>query len=503
MATILDTFINEFKFDTDTSGLKKASKAVNQVDREVKGLGESLESLKTIAVTAFAGFFSFQLLSKSLSAFEDESRVMAVLAQEVKNAGASFGASAPELSKFADSLEAATGIDDIQIKQSIALLIGFGIKSKDVLEGATRAILDTSKVMQRSAVEISRSIGEALADPEEGAQLLKRSFTQLSDSTIQQINSALQLNQVSKAQKLIVDGLEKAYGGLAAIIGKTAAGEMDKFRSQLGDLSKTIGSVIFIAFEPFIKIVTKVSTFLNTTGKKSFKEFIEIAGILTGVVLGLTIAVGALDTVFGILLSPFVLIGAAIVIVSLALQDLITFVEGGDSAFGKLLVKLGLTKKQIEEVKKVVAALGNAIKFFGKLVFNTFTDTITGVIDAAKSDIQEFIKAIEDAINFIEKLASKVDKFFKKAGRNQQIVKNLTEENPVTAQIRRAATNLISPILQPAGATTNRTMTQNTTVNMNITSNKADPTAVADEVSRQFGQLNRILALNFDSTVRL
>jgi len=506
MATILDTFVNEFKFDTDTSGLKKAGKAVSQVDREVKGLGETLESLKTIAIGAFAGFFSFQLLSKSLSAFEDESRVMAILGQEVKNAGSAFGASAKELSTFADALEASIGIDDIQIKQSIALLIGFGIKSKDVLEEATRVIINTSEAMGRSATQISRSIGEALADPKEGAQLLKRSFTQLSDSTIQQINVALQANKVSKAQKLIVDGLQKAYGGLATAIGKTAAGQMRIFRSQLSNLSKTLGDVIFIALDPFVKVITKAAKFLNGEGKKSFKEFIEIAGILTGVVLGLAFAVGALDTVMGILLSPFVLIGAAIVGVSLALQDLITFVQGGDSAFGKLLVKLGLTKKQIEDVRKVVSFLGKAFKFLAELAGNTIISIFKAIILLVKQGfegIKEFIKGIEDAIDFVEKLASKVDRFFKRAGRNQQILKNLNEANPVTAQITRSFTSLAAPLLQPAGATTNRTMTQHNTVSVNVTSNKADPTAVGNEVAKQLGQANRNLALNFDSTVRL
>ncbi len=506
MATILDTFVNEFKFDTDTSGLKKAGKAVNQVDREVKGLGETLESLKTIAVTAFAGFFSFELLSKSLSAFEDESRVMAILAQEVKNAGSAFGTSAEELSKFADSLEAATGIDDVEIKQSIALLIGFGIKSKDVLEEATRVIINTSEAMGRSATQISRSIGEALADPKEGAQLLKRSFTQLSDSTIQQINVALQANKVSKAQKLIVDGLQKAYGGLATAIGKTAAGQMRIFRSQLDDLSKTLGDVIFIALDPFVKVIIKVSKFLNGEGKKSFKEFIIIAGILTTTLLVLTKGVTLFGFAFRTAFRPITLIIAGITILALVIQDLITFVEGGDSAFGKLLVKLGLSKKQIEDVRKAFDLLGKVIKFLGELAFNTLKSAIQiiiGVIKTAVADVGKFIDGIKDAIDFVEKLASKVDKFFKRAGRNQQIVKNLTEANPVTAQITRSFTSLAAPLLQPAGATTNRTMTQNNTVSVNVTSNKADPTAVGNEVAKQLGQANRNLALNFDSTVRL
>ena len=76
---------------------------------------------------------------------------------------------------------------------------------------------------------------------------------------------------------------------------------------------------------------------------------------------GLLAIVRSLGLAFKVALLPVLAIGAAIAALALAIDDLMTFVEGGDSLFERTLKSLGLTTEQIEDIREAFSALGDVI----------------------------------------------------------------------------------------------------------------------------------------------
>lgn len=96
-------------------------------------------------------------------------------------------------------------------------------------------------------------------------------------------------------------------------------------------------------------------------------------------------------------LLPLTAIAAAIAAAAMAIDDLMTFAEGGDSLFGRALENLGMTSDEIEGLRDTLHGLGDA---FGK-VMDAVKPLLKGAIDVALKGIAI---AIVPLINLIASL---------------------------------------------------------------------------------------------------
>lgn len=100
---------------------------------------------------------------------------------------------------------------------------------------------------------------------------------------------------------------------------------------------------------------------------------------------GLLAIVHSLGLAFKVALLPVVAIGAAIAAVALAIDDLMTFVEGGDSLFERTLKSLGMTTEQIEDIRAAFSALGDVIgglyDLFAPFVKGLLKGFVVGIVN--------------------------------------------------------------------------------------------------------------------------
>ena len=206
-----------------------------------------------------------------------------------------------------------------------------------------------------------------------------------------------------------------------------------------GNLFSKIASKAKWFFGLLIGLITGAATFVTT--------LITVLGTsgLTGALIFLgDVIIGILAAIF----SPAVLIGVAIAALFLLIQDFMTWVEGGDSLFGRMFGDWGNAKKKILEIidniKQWFKELwANVCGFFIEKVINPIKNhgligileavaniqtTIFNLIKSGLFKLFEFIeyiigkiwngivylfKKIPDAINGLFKLLSKLGDFLK------------------------------------------------------------------------------------------
>ena len=177
-----------------------------------------------------------------------------------------------------------------------------------------------------------------------------------------------------------------------------------------------------------------VSDLAQWTGKvvMQIRDWTKNTHIARNVIIALTAAAAAAVLVWGIMNIEVLLVVAALALLALAVDDVITFFEGGNSVLGKFLDKLfgvGKSKEIAQQVrdawKEVSDAFGklwDAVKDLGpslKDLFDTFTKN-SGDVKDAKSGIQgiadaavSLANALTSAVKEFNELTKKADQFAK------------------------------------------------------------------------------------------
>lgn len=157
---------------------------------------------------------------------------------------------------------------------------------------------------------------------------------------------------------------------------------LDSIAQSLGGwafILKTVAAIV--AGAVFVKIAAQVGLFFLAVAKvvsmtllmvKIFATLWPIIGIVIKAVMALSKVLGvalipSLKTVALLLIKPIAIalaVTAAIIAIGLAIQDLLVFLQGGDSLIGRFLEKFGLAG----DAKEMIASLGNLLKELGKAI---------------------------------------------------------------------------------------------------------------------------------------
>lgn len=170
-----------------------------------------------------------------------------------------------------------------------------------------------------------------------------------------------------------------------------------------------IGNQIARFFIPYVEKAVKVfSDAAVFVGQHS--QFIEIA--LTAISGAALLAFGprsilaTAPKVFSALFSPIGLTIGALILLAGVIDDLITFVQGGDSVFGDFLQTLGYSDQDIQKVKqsfidawKAIEELGQALSPLKDIFLEVFGAVVKSAITTIVGLIGSIAKGIADLIN--------------------------------------------------------------------------------------------------------
>ncbi len=169
---------------------------------------------------------------------------LADLEATIKSTGGVAGITADEALELADSLSQVTRFSDDSILAGENMLLTFTNIGEEVFPDATKALLDLATKMKSDLPNAAIQLGKALNDPIAGVTALRRVGVQLTDEQEEQIKKFMELGDIMSAQKIILEELNKEFGGQATAAGETFAGMMDILKNRIENVKESIGMAL-------------------------------------------------------------------------------------------------------------------------------------------------------------------------------------------------------------------------------------------------------------------
>lgn len=223
-------------------------KAVGKAGSTLANFGK-----KAALALVAAGAATAALAGKLIAAGEAASTANARIDQIVKQMdlfGDSAGQVSERLIKTGEALARLTGVETNTIKETQGVLLTFAnlAKTADQVGGqfdrATKAAVDLAAAGFGTAQSNAVQLGKALQDPVKGLTALARSGVTFTEEEKNRIKALVQSNQVSEAQLLILEAIEKQVGGTA----EATANATDKMRVAFDQAKQRLGLALLPAF---------------------------------------------------------------------------------------------------------------------------------------------------------------------------------------------------------------------------------------------------------------
>lgn len=244
---------------TQKSEIQLVITAQNKAAAEIQKLTDELEKLKKKADTsssstgkmlgvlggaaAVYGIVKKGILD-SVTAWEEQEKVMAQTEAVIKSTGGAAGYTTQEIGDMASELQRTTTFADEVIQSGQNLLLTFTNIGKDVFPQATQTMLDMSIALGQDMSSSAIQLGKALQDPILGVTALRRVGVNFNETQQETIKKLVETGHGLDAQKMILKELAKEFGGSAAKQLETFGGRMTWLKNQAGELQESLGKGI-------------------------------------------------------------------------------------------------------------------------------------------------------------------------------------------------------------------------------------------------------------------
>ena len=350
------------------SSLKKSTRSLKKFGASMQRTGQTLTRNLTLPIVGLGAL--------AVKSFDAQAKAIAQVEAGLKSTGEAAGFTSEELQKMAADLQTKTIFGDEEIlKDATAQLLTFTNIAGEQFARTQVAALNLSTRLDGDLKSASIQLGKALNDPIANLSALSRSGIQFSKEQKAVIKELAETNRLAEAQTIILNELEKQYGGAAEAAAQAGLGPFQQLGNQLSDVNEQFGAIIVEGIEPLKTMLKSLSDTLSGTSKET-KENIVQYGALAAIIGPIIYILGKLVTAFAVLRSFFLL-------------KLIPIITGVFNAF-KLLTPQG---------RVIGAALALATFLtanYDKVVdvFNRVKDAIFGVISAKKDLNKEESKGL-------------------------------------------------------------------------------------------------------------
>ncbi len=365
------------RIGADTRDLNRSLGRVQRNMRSMTGnmqkLGRSITQSVTLPLAGMAAL--------SVQAFRDQAKAVAQVEQGLKSTGNAAGRTLSDLTKMASELQKNTLFGDEDILQNAtAQLLTFTNIAGEQFDRTQKAALDLATRLGGDLKSASIQLGKALNDPIANLSALSRSGIQFSKEQKEVIKSLAETGELAKAQGIILDELEKQYGGSAEAAAK-ADGGITQLGNAIGDLGEQIGKVVTQMIAPMIKRVrTLVEGFANLDDNT--KRFV--------------VRLGGIIAAFGPILFflPQIITQVKLLSVALASNPIIAaagVITAIGTALGGMVLDADAARTSIDELRDSFAELDDASR---KQKRAAVASTIEQVFRF--KELKEQLKEIED-----------------------------------------------------------------------------------------------------------
>jgi phage-related protein len=256
------------KIDADLTGFKKGmQESRDDTEKQKSFFKSAFGDMIGVAggMLAAAGIqFGIQQIVQTFTGWVEAAiqaqQNQAQLNNVLRSTHDAVGMSADQINAMVQSLKNLTGVDDDVILQGTNMLLTFTNIGKTVFPEANQAMEDMAVAMNHGSLQgldmkdTAIQLGKALNDPINGISALARVGVTFTQQQKDQIKAMVEAGDTAGAQKVILQELEKEFGGAAKAAGD--ADPFNKFKLAVGDIGKTIGGIVLPPLTAFMDFIT-------------------------------------------------------------------------------------------------------------------------------------------------------------------------------------------------------------------------------------------------------
>ena len=290
---------------------QQVEKGLGSLEKKLTSVGKSL-SLRLTAPLAALGGVSLHLAAVQAKA---EAKVQ----QALKTTNQTVGYNFRQLTDYASELQGKTIFgDETILAKSTARLLAFTNITGENFKRTQALALDLATALEMDLGSASLQLGKALSDPLTKLSSLSRAGITFSEEQTAVIRQLAKTGELAKAQAMILDELEKKFGGQAEAAARTGLGAVQQLKNAWGDFLEQIGAAIMPFATKVAGALSTVVQMLQSMSPAMMQTIVVVAGLVAAVG-PLSLGIGAVIKVlpmlaagFTALLSPVGLIMAAI-----------------------------------------------------------------------------------------------------------------------------------------------------------------------------------------------
>ncbi len=378
--------------------IKDSQEAVKQFDKDVRPLTKTLddmgESMKSMGQTLSIGL-TLPIIAFGATAvkqFSDSAESVALLENVIKSTGGAAGKSAEQMEKMATSLQNSSLFEDDEIiRKVLNQMLTFTNVAGDAFDRGSQAALNLSTALGQDLQSSAIQVGKALNDPIAGVTALRRVGVQLSDDQKDLIKSFVDVGDVASAQNVILQELEKEFGGAAEAASKAGTGPFKQLQIQMGNLTEDFGKLIVNAILPLAGYLSDAVRWVSSLSDEWKTAILVIGGVLAAlgpVLLVLGSMATGLASLIGLWGTVSVAISAAggiFAALGAALGPVIAVLTGPVgiiALIGAAAVAVAYFAAQTEAGQEIISAAWNAIKAGAEIVWGGILSVVGTVTDA-------------------------------------------------------------------------------------------------------------------------
>jgi hypothetical protein len=330
---------------------KKAQTGGQKIASGLAGVGGTVvKGALAGAAAGLAALTGFTI--SSIGAAAEAEGAQAQLASVLQATGGAAGVTAQQVNDLATAFGETTKFEDDAIVAGENLLLTFTGIGKDVFPLTTQTMLDMSQAMGQDMKSSALQLGKALNDPSEGMTALTRVGVTFTKEQEKQIKTMQKAGDMAGAQTVILNELQREFGGAAEAAGETFAGKMEIAKNKIGNISETIGTAL-------LPIVTTAATLFNDWLNSDFVQegLIQLTDGITSLADAFMVGFGPDGDMIAGLSNAFYSLGGVSPIFD-DIGDAIVWVgEAIPASFGWLMNNQGV-------IVGILAAIGVAVGVF-------------------------------------------------------------------------------------------------------------------------------------------
>jgi len=436
--------------------LGSSMKKMQRFGMNTKKLGKSM----TMGLTAPIAALGFT----AVKAFDQQAKAIAQVEAGLKSTGATVGFTSKQLQQMAADLQTKTIFGDEEIlKDATSQLLTFTNIAGDQFSRTQKVALDLATRLDGDLKSASIQLGKALNDPIANLTALSRSGIQFSEDQKAVIKSLTESGRLAEAQTVILDELEKQYGGSAEAAAKAGTGGLKQLANSFGDLQEQFGKIIMDFLPPVIDgLKNMLAAFQNLSPQ--VKKFLVIGGGIAAAIGPLLIILPSIIQGFMMLVSPVGLVIAAVVGLGIAIvtfadeiapyiTDVINYFITLYNESDAVRMLVGYVKsafvQSFKNIWTVVGSVIDRVKDLGKAFMQVLSGDFEGAFETMKNGL---LKTFDDLGGIVTDTAAAI-----RDGINAELAKDpieLVSDSAVAEALRTLGglTNLIPSAISGGGS---------------------------------------------------